>query len=153
MITDTAAAGPGALANAASRGLPTMYPSVVYDDAPAAIDWLGRAFGFERHLVVPGPNNTVAHAELSVGSAMIMLGSSSNQPGHRSPKALGANTGGIYIVVDDVDAHAARAKAAGAVIARPPKDEDYGGRLYTCRDLEGHTWSFGTYLPADASTP
>jgi uncharacterized glyoxalase superfamily protein PhnB len=143
----------GALARAAERGLPTLYPSVVYDDAPAAIDWLGRAFAFERHLVVPGPNNTIAHAELSVGPAMIMLGSSSNQPGQKSPKALGANTGGIYVVVDDVDAHAARAKAAGAVIVRPPTDEDYGGRAYTCRDPEGHNWSFGTYLPAPTPQP
>lgn len=152
-MTTHPAAGLGAVGSATARGLPTMYPSVVYDDAPAAIDWLGRAFGFERHLVVPGPNQTIAHAELSVGPAMIMLGSSSNQPGQKSPKALGANTGGIYIIVNDVNAHAARAKAAGAVIVRPPKDEDYGGRLYTCRDPEGHTWSFGTYLPAPAPQP
>ena len=147
-MTTQAPAAPGALARAAARGLPTMYPSVVYDDAPTAIDWLCRAFGFTRHSVVPGPNNTIAHAELSVGSAMIMLGSSSIEPSRKSPKSLGANTGGIYIVVDDVDAHADRARAAGAVIVRAPKDEDYGGRLYTCRDPEGHDWSFGTYLPA-----
>jgi len=149
MTTHTATAS-GAVARAAARNLPTMYPSVVYDDAPAAIDWLCRAFGFERHLVVPGPNNTVAHAELSIGPAMIMLGSSSAEPPRKSPQTLGATTGGIYVVVDDVDAHAARARAAGAVIVRAPKDEEYGGRLYTCRDLEGHDWSFGTYLPTDA---
>ncbi len=140
----------GAVASATARGLPTMYPSVVYDDAPAAIDWLCRAFGFERHLVVPGPDNTIAHAELAIGSAMIMLGSSSDEPPRKSPKTLGAATGGIYVVVDDVDAHSARARAAGAVIVRAPKDQEYGGRLYTCRDLEGHDWSFGTYLPGDA---
>src|SRR5271166_6490909 len=152
-MTTQPAARPSALANAAARGLPTMYPSVVYDDAPAAIDWLCQAFGFERHLVVPGPNNTIAHAELSIGPAMIMLGSSSNQPSMKSPRALGAATGGIYVVVDDVDAHAARAKAAGAVIVRPPEDQDYGGRLYSCRDLEAHSWSFGTYLPSPTPQP
>jgi len=87
MTTHTATAS-GAVARAAARNLPTMYPSVVYDDAPAAIDWLCRAFGFERHLVVPGPNNTVAHAELSIGPAMIMLGSSSAEPPRRALRLL-----------------------------------------------------------------
>jgi uncharacterized glyoxalase superfamily protein PhnB len=149
----THAAAQGALPRAAALGLPTMYPSLFYDDAPAAIDWLCRAFGFERHLVAPGPANTIAHAELSIGPAMIMLGSTNLQLARKSPRALGATTGGIYVVVDDVDAHAARAKAAGAVIERAPRDEDYGGRLYTCRDLEGHSWSFGTYLPGPAPQP
>ena len=58
-----------------------------------------------------------------------------------------ATTLGVYVVVDDCDAHCARARAAGALIVREPKDEDYGGRGYPCRDLEGHVWSFGTYDP------
>jgi uncharacterized glyoxalase superfamily protein PhnB len=143
--TTTTTQGP--VARAAASKLPTIYPSVFYDDAPAAIDWLCRAFGFERHLVVPGGDGTIAHSELTLGRDMIMLGSSNSELGRKSPKTLGASTGGIYIVVDDVDAHASRARAAGAVIVNPPKDQDYGGRLYNCRDPEGHFWSFGTYLP------
>jgi uncharacterized glyoxalase superfamily protein PhnB len=148
-MTPVTAEAKGAVARAADIKMPTMYPSLIYDDAPAAIDWLCRAFGFERHLVVPGAPGTIAHAELRLGRDMIMLGSSNDALGRKSPKTLGATTGGIYVVVDDVDAHAARARAAGAVLLGPPKDEDYGGRLYSCRDLEGHQWSFGTYLPAE----
>ena len=150
-MTTKAAPPTGAVARAVASKLPTMYPSLVYDDAPAAIDWLCRAFGFERHLVVPGAPGTIAHAELRLGDAMIMLGSSNSALGRMSPKSLGAATGGIYAVVDDVDAHAARAKANGAVIISPPEDQDYGGRLYNCHDLEGHVWSFGTYLPTEDS--
>jgi uncharacterized glyoxalase superfamily protein PhnB len=64
-----------------------------------------------------------------------------------SPRALGAATQGLYIVVEDVDGHCARARAAGATIVREPRDEDYGGRDYVARDPEGHVWSFGTYVP------
>jgi len=65
-----------------------------------------------------------------------------------SPRQLGGViTGGIYVVVTDVDAHCARARAAGATIVREPVDQEYGGRDYACRDLEDHLWSFGTYAP------
>ena len=53
----------------------TIIPTLRYKDAPKAIDWLCKAFGFERHLVVPGDNDTIAHAQLRYGNAMIMLGS------------------------------------------------------------------------------
>ena len=51
------------------------------------------------------------------------------------------------MVVDDVDAHCARARGAGAEILVEPFDPEYGGRMYTCRDPEGHVWSFGSYDP------
>lgn len=127
---------------------PTLIPSLVYDDAPAAIDWLVNAFGFERNMVVPGPDNTIAHAQLTLGSAMIMLGSAATSSLRvKSPRTLGGVSGAIYVVIDKVDAHCARARAAGATIIREPTDEDYGGRDYACRDPEGHLWSFGTYAP------
>lgn len=127
-----------------------MIPSLRYNDAHAAIDWLCNAFGFEKMLVVPGENNTVAHAQLVCGNAMIMLGSSveSEYGQHvRSPKELGGTTQGPYMIVEDADAHYARAVAAGAEILLDIVDQDYGGRGYTCRDPEGHVWSFGTYNP------
>jgi len=136
--------------------MPTMYPSFRYDDAPAAIDWLVRAFGFKRHAVYPNPDGTIAHAELSLGRGMIMLGSTkADFMGMKSPRTLGAVTGGLYVVIDDVDAHCARATAAGAIIVRPLTDQSYGGRDYSCRDLEGNLWSFGTYVPepTPVSTP
>jgi uncharacterized glyoxalase superfamily protein PhnB len=131
----------------------TVIPSLRYQDAPKAIDWLCRAFGFERHLVVPGEGDTIAHAQLVYGRGMIMLGSSGAHGGGfdelvKAPAEVGGiGTQSPYVIVEDADAHLARARAAGAEIVLDIKDEDYGGRGYTCRDLEGHVWSFGTYDP------
>jgi uncharacterized glyoxalase superfamily protein PhnB len=127
-----------------------IIPTMRYRDAPAAIEWLCKAFGFERHLVVPGENNTVAHAQLVFGNGMIMLGSDRKDDYGRlvgTPKALGGTTQGPYIIVPDADAHYARAKAAGAEIVIEIADQDHGGRAYSARDPEGHVWNFGTYDP------
>ncbi len=133
-----------------------VIPGMSYDDAPAAIDWLTTAFGFTRHLVVPGENGTIAHAQLSLGNGMIMLGSSSNRDGGnpvKTPLEAGANTRSVYIVVEEIDAHYDHAKAAGAEIVQEIEDQPYGGRLYGARDPEGHLWYFGSYDPwAEDST-
>jgi uncharacterized glyoxalase superfamily protein PhnB len=122
-----------------------------YRDAQAAIDWLCRAFAFEKHLVVPEEGNRIAHAQLTSGNGMIMLGSiHDNEFGRnlKQPDEIGgAETQCPYSIVKDPDAHYARAKAAGAVIVMDIQDNDYGGRGYSCRDLEGHLWSFGSYDP------
>lgn len=128
----------------------TVYPFMGYEDAAAAIDWLCRAFGFEKQLVVPGPDNSIAHAELRLGNGMVMLGSAAGKRelfGMGVPREFGAVTGGVYVVVQDVDAHYRRARAAGAAIIRDIADTDYGAREYMARDPEGHIWSFGTYQP------
>ena len=129
----------------------TVIPAMRYRDANAAIEWLCKAFGFERHLVVPGENGTVAHAQLSFGNGMIMLGSArEDEFGQwvKPPRETGdIGTQSAYVIVEDADAHYARAKAAGAEIVMEVEDQDYGGRLYACRDPEGHLWSFGTYDP------
>lgn len=123
-----------------------------YKDAPTAIEWLCNAFGFERHLVVPDDQGGIAHAELKFGGGMIMLGSARDDTFGQllKPPVEGKSsvvTGSVYIVVPDVDEHCRRAESAGATIIMPPKDEDYGGRDYTCRDPEGFVWSFGSYDP------
>jgi uncharacterized glyoxalase superfamily protein PhnB len=124
-----------------------------YQDAPKALDWLCRAFGFEKHLVVPGEGGTIAHAELTYGNGMIMLGSAGKHGGGydelvKTPSELGGvGTQSVYVIVADPDAHLTRARAAGAEIVMDIEDKDYGGRGYTCRDLEGHVWSFGSYDP------
>ncbi len=125
-----------------------------YHDAPAAIDWLCRALGFERHLVVPGEEQgNIAHAQLRFGNGMIMLGTAHRHGGGfdelmTTPRDIGGrNTQSAYLVVEDVDAHYDRAVAAGAEIVMPLQEQDYGGRGYSCRDLEGHVWSFGDYDP------
>jgi uncharacterized glyoxalase superfamily protein PhnB len=128
-----------------------VIPTLRYHDAPKAIDWLVEAFGFERHLVVEGEEGRIDHAQLTFGSGMLMCGSHDDHGGYgdlvRTVRLVGAPTGGMYVVVDDVDAHAERAAGAGAEIVQPPEDQDYGGRNYTCRDLEGNVWSFGSYDP------
>lgn len=129
----------------------TVISCLRYRDAPAAIDWLCQAFGFEKHLVVPEEGNRIAHAQLVFGNGMIMLGSvRDNEFGRmmRQPDEIdGAETQSPYVITRDPDAHYARAKAAGARIVIEIQDNDYGGRGYTCRDLEGHLWNFGSYDP------
>ena len=128
-----------------------IIPTMRYKDAMKAIEWLCKAFGFEKHLVVPGENRTIAHAQLSFGNAMIMLGSENdNEYGKllRTPRDLnGLNTQAPYIVVENIDEHYKKAVQEGAEIVIEIKDEDYGGRGYTCRDIEGHIWNFGSYNP------
>ncbi len=128
-----------------------IIPTMRYKDAPAAIEWLCNAFGFEKHLVVPGENETIAHAQLNFGSAMIMLGSENDDEYGKfvkTPKDLnGINTQTPYILVEEIDDHYSRAIAAGARIVLDIKDEDYGGRGYSCQDPEGHIWNFGSYNP------
>jgi len=122
----------------------SIFPVLKYDDARAAIDFLERAFGFERHAVYDGDNGGVAHAELRFGDEYLMLGST-REGDERLDQAAGHAS--VYVVVEDPDAHCARAREAGATIERELSDQDYGSREYTARDPEGNLWSFGTYRP------
>jgi len=124
-----------------------VYPSLHYDDAPAALDFLERAFGFRRRLVVPGPDGTVLHAELTLGTGIVMLSSAKPERGWRSPRSLGGTSGTLSLRIDDPDAHCARARAAGAQVLIDLHDAEYGARGYLCSDPEGHLWYFGTYRP------
>ncbi len=129
----------------------TVVPCLRYRDAAGAIDWLCSTFGFEAQLVVPGEKGSIVHAQLSFGNGMIMLGSVADSEYNRLMKQPdemgGASTQSCYVVVADADAVYERAKAAGAPIMLDIKDEEYGGRGFTCRDPEGHVWSLGTYDP------
>lgn len=127
-----------------------LIPCLRYRDARAAIDWLCRVFGLERHLVVDGEGVSVAHAELRAGSGMLMLGSEhDNEYGRlmRRPRDVGGNTQSIYLVVDDPDGVYGRALESGAEVVMPIRDEPYGGRSFTCLDPEGHVWTVGSYDP------
>lgn len=72
------------MAEKAKIGVPNIFPGLRYENAPAAIEWLGKAFGFEKQFVVPGENNTVAHAQLRLGAGLIMLGST-GEPDPQNP--------------------------------------------------------------------
>lgn len=125
-----------------------MFPALRYRDADAAIEWLGRAFGFTEKAVHRGEDGTVHHAELALGRELILLGqyrADGFLAGH-PPDPL-ASTVSLYIVVDDPDALRDRAGAAGAQVVRELVDTDYGSREFSVRDPEGNAWSFGTYQP------
>lgn len=140
----------------ASNTVASVIPCLRYRDAPAAIDWLCRTFGFQRKLVVPGEDGQVLHAELTYASpnganGMLMLGSSVRDNAYGrlmrhvdEAGGLGAAEQGVGIGDHQVEALGI---AAGAEIVIDIKDEDYGGRGFTCRDPEGHVWSFGSYDP------
>jgi uncharacterized glyoxalase superfamily protein PhnB len=130
-----------------------VIPCLRYRDAVAAINWLCLNFGFTRLLVVPGDAGEIVHAQLVLGGGMIMLGSTDNSDSEygqhiRQPDEIGRlETQSPYLVVDDADAVYRRVKAAGGAVVIDIKDEDYGGRGFSCRDLEGHLWNVGTYDP------
>ena len=130
-----------------------VYPMVAYEDTATAIDWLTEAFGFaehgDRYVMEDG---RIGHAELDVGGGTVMLATPNRD--YRSPKSHRETCAdaarwldnpwvvdGLLVLVDDLDAHHARAETAGANVIRPP-EEGPDGRLYTAEDLEGHRWMF-----------
>ena len=136
-----------------TSGKSPVIPSMRYRDAPAAIDWLCEVLGFSRHLVVPGEDGAIAHAQLVRADGMIMLGSANDDAYGRLVKVPGpggANTQCAYLVVDDPHAVHERAVAAGAEIVSPLQNPEYGGVFFACRDPEGHIWNVGSYDPWEA---
>ena len=131
-------------------GIPNVIPTLRYKDAHMAIEWLCEAFGFKRHVIVDGPDGTIAYAQLVLGGGMIMLGSARDDDFRRmmkTPEDAGTNTQSAYVVLDEINAHYNQAVAVGAEIGMPLVDEDYGGRGYSALDPEGHLWNFGSYDP------
>ena len=143
--------------NVAKNCVSTIIPAMRYRNAPAAIDWLCRAFGFEKRAVYMAGEDTVAHAELTFGNGMIMIGSVANGTPNSAligqPEDAGFETQSPYLVVSGCDAIYATAKAAGAEMVSDLETKDYGGKAFTCRDLEGHLWSIGEYDPWQPQPP
>jgi uncharacterized glyoxalase superfamily protein PhnB len=130
---------------------PNVFPVLRYRNARAAFDWLIQAFGFQKHVEHAQPDGTIAHAELRFGPSTVGI-SSRTAPVPENPWSSVEH--GIYVCVDNVDSHYAQASGAGAEIAIPPRDTEYGSREYTARDREGHLWGFGTYpMGAAAGEP
>jgi uncharacterized glyoxalase superfamily protein PhnB len=133
----------------------TVIPAMRYRDCVAAIEWLCTALGFEKNAVYMGEDNTVAHAQLTFGNGMIMLGSVPKEDDATvhgkllaQPDEIGMReTQTACLIVSDADAIYATAKAAGAEMVMDLKEMDYGGKAFSCRDPEGHLWSIGTYDP------
>lgn len=129
----------------------TIIPTLRYKDAVAAVDWLCKAFGFEKHMVVEDDSGGIAHAQLVFGNGMIMLGSARDDEFGKMQQPLRAADAPVsrspYIIVQDVDAHHNQAVEEGATVVTPLQDPEYGGRMYACRDPEGNLWTFGSYDP------
>jgi uncharacterized glyoxalase superfamily protein PhnB len=121
-----------------------LTPSVFYRDPWAALDFLEQAFGFERSMVITDKDGRLGHSELRFGDSLIYLGSEWTDY-FASPASIGGkNTQSVHVYLrDGIEAHCARAKAAGAVILQEPTDQFYGDRTYRARDPEGHVWTFG----------
>jgi uncharacterized glyoxalase superfamily protein PhnB len=147
------------MTNQAKACRSTIVPSLRYRNALAAIDWLIHAFGFEKQAVYLGPDNTtVMHAQLTFGNGMVMLGSVDNGGEFGKlmvqPDEIGLReTKGVYLIVSDADAVHATAKAAGAEMVLDLRDMDYGGRAFTCRDLEAISGASAPTTPGPQHSP
>ena len=135
---------------------PEIFSGMRYERAGPALEFLERAFGFERQFVVPGEGDTIAHAQLRLGSSLLMIGSARNDRyGMKTPRELGGKvTQSICVAIGDPDRRFAASLEAGATPLAAPYDTEYGSRSFTVRDPEGYVWHFGTYQaerPASAA--
>jgi PhnB protein len=120
-------------------------PYMCVADAAKAIEFYKQAFGATEVMRLAEPSGKIGHAELKIGEALIMLADEYPEFGHRSPKTLGGSPISIHLYVEDVDALAARAVAAGATLLRPVADQFYGDRAASLQDPFGHRWSIATH--------
>ncbi len=129
------------------ENMPRISPYLHYRDPGAAIKWLEKAFGLEVRFSMPDKKGSIMHAEMTYQDGVVMLGPAAPQYGNKSPLDLdGIVSQGLYIYVDDVDAHYRRAKEAGAKIQMELEDMFWGDRMYSAADLEGHHWSFAQHV-------
>lgn len=129
-----------------TRGPQCIVPYLVYEDAPAAIAFLCKAFGFEEQYRIEMGDGRLGHAEVTLNGNVLMLASAYREMGLHSPADLSGAHAQVHVEVDDVDAHFSRAREAGATIAAEPADQPYGDRNYRATDPEGHHWIFSTHL-------
>lgn len=123
---------------------PSFASAVVYRDPSTALDWLEKAFGFERSMVITDTDGKLEHSEMRFGDSYLMVGSEWDAS-VASPQSVGGRcTQTIHVHIDgDIDAHCEQAEAAGATILMRPADQFYGDRVYRAQDPEGHVWTFG----------
>ena len=137
--------------------MPQITPYLYYNDVGSALEWLEKTFGLKKRFELPAPDGKIMHAEMALGSGVVMMGQACEEQGGRSPAELPAVSQSLYVYVDDVDAHHAHAKAAGAPDIGEPVDMFWGDRLYDVKDLEGHRWAFAQHTkdvaPEDLHPP
>lgn len=126
-----------------------LISAICYQDPKAAIAWLEKAFGFELVMLIEDDQGNLMHSEMRWGDAAVMVGNEWSAD-HKSPRSIGGkNTQTVHVqITEDVDAHCARARAAGGEIVAEPETQFYGDRTYRCRDPEGHLWTIGQTVKA-----
>ena len=135
-------------------GRASLISALCYQDPKAALKWLEEAFGFELTMLIEDGEGNLAHSEMSFGNGAVMVGNEWTED-HKSPRSIGGtNTQTIHVQLaegEDIDAHCAHARAAGAEILAEPETQFYGDRTYRARDPEGHIWTFGVTVRKMAS--
>ena len=122
---------------------PTLGSALYYKDPMAALDWLERAFGFERVMVITDADGNLGHSEMRFGDGYVMIGAEWAAPAASPASVGGRNTQSLHVhLTEGIEAHCARARAAGAVILQDLEDQFYGDRTYRAQDPEGHVWTF-----------
>jgi len=132
------------------QAIPSEYPGVmpylIVRDAARALDFYARAFGAVERMRMPGPHGRIGHAEIKIGSGVVMLADESPDMGFKSPQSLGSTPVSLMFYVADVDKVFAKATAAGATVQRPVKNQFYGDRSGTLVDPFGHVWTVATHI-------
>jgi PhnB protein len=128
------------------EGYHTVTPYLAVEDAQEAIDFYGRALGATERSRMPGPENTIAHAELEIGDSLVMLSDPFPQASTKTPKELGGTSVNIFLYVDNVDDFVQKALDAGATLTAPVEDQFWGDRFGVVTDPFGHTWSVATHV-------
>ena len=123
---------------------PRITPYILYEDLENAIAWLSNVFGFKERLRMPGPDGKIGHAEMMLDDGLVMMGHPG--PDYQNPKRHGHVCQLVYIYVDDIDLHYQNAKKNGAKILTELQDKEYGDRIYSAEDPEGHHWFFAQHI-------
>jgi PhnB protein len=134
------------MAKAIPKGYHALTPSIAVDNAAKAIEFYKRAFGAKERMRMPGPGDTIGHAELEIGDSVLMLSDPFPQATVKPPKQVGGSTVGIFMYVEDVDEVVQQAVDAGATITMPVADQFWGDRFGTVTDPFGHEWLLATHV-------
>ncbi len=126
------------------KGMQRIVPYLYYEDGAAALEFLSKAFGFQERMKVARGDGSLMHAEAGFQDNVVMLGTPVEESGTPKPTSEAIRHSSVMCYVDDVDGHYARAQAAGATIVQELADQDYGARMYSAADPEGHVWHFAT---------
>jgi PhnB protein len=129
-------------------------PALVVDGGVKALEFYAEVFGATERMRVPGPRDTIAHAEIEVGDSVVMVDDASPEMGTKAPPAGGleGSPTSLYVYVEDVDATVERAAGLGAAVVRTPQDQFYGDRNGYIIDPFGHGWTVASHVedvPAD----